>query len=94
MSNGAGRALDAGNNRLANALIDSLTEGVANRLFPHLMLYQRSRHCMYSASVGALTVFPITLALACLCFDRGLCSTCFFPLLIPLNVPQPSASGG
>ena len=31
MSNGAGRALDAGNNRLANALIDSLTEGVARR---------------------------------------------------------------
>ena len=31
MSNGAGRALDTGNNQLANALIDSLTEGVARR---------------------------------------------------------------
>ena len=30
MSNGAGRVLDSGNNELANALIDSLSEAVAN----------------------------------------------------------------
>ena len=31
MSNGAGRIIDSGNNELANALVDSLTEGVARR---------------------------------------------------------------
>ena len=32
MSNGAGRIIDSGNNELANALVDSLTEGVVKEI--------------------------------------------------------------